>query len=187
MPTFQKCDPSVKKLADEILKEFDSYEKLRAAEPRIDFLFAYPDYDENDQPTNDAIKHQGVKALGLCRIVNLKDRTKGLGDAEILLDGDWWKGASDEEQKALLDHELHHLAYVDKRDNLGRPKLKLRKHDFQFGWFTLIASRHGVHSQERIQAASMMEMAGQYFWPEVANAQDVYAGRATRLEIKTKA
>lgn len=187
MPTYDKCDPSVKKLVTEIIAEFDSYEKLRTVDVKIDLLFAYADLDENDQPTNNAITHQGVKALGLCRIVNLKDRTKGLGDAEILLDGDWWKGASDEEQKALLDHELHHLGFTGKMDNLGRPKLKLRKHDYQIGWFTIIAQRHGIHSQERKQAAGMMEMAGQYFWPEVANAQDVYGGRMTRVEIQKKA
>lgn len=40
-------------------------------------------------------KHHGVKAAGLCRIVNLKDRVKGLGDVEILIDGDWWELASE--------------------------------------------------------------------------------------------
>jgi hypothetical protein len=34
------------------------------------------------------------------------------------------------------------------RDDLDRPKLRVRKHDHQFGWFDSIARRHGPASFE---------------------------------------
>lgn len=187
MPTYKKSPQTVKDMAKSILEQFESHHPIRDAGVRVDILMAYPEYDEETgEPLNDALKHQGQKALGICRIVNLKDRTKGLGDAEILLDGHWWDNtASEEQQRALLDHELHHLAVKKKgeeiqKDDLGRPKLRMRKHDYQFGWFTTIAERHGIHSQERIQARAMMEIAGQYYWPEIAQTE---GSRITKLDV----
>ena len=98
----------------------------------------------------------------------------GRGDAEIALDYYWWtQAASEEQQRALLDHELHHIAVVmmkhsdtAQREEDGRPKLRLRKHDFEWGWFNVIAHRHGEHSQERIQAKEIVERAGQFYFAE---------------------
>jgi len=93
----------------------------------------------------------GVKALGICRKIPLKERALGRGDAEICLDGEWWKDAPEPEQRALLDHELHHIEVkiiegAMACDDLGRPLLKIRKHDYELGLFTIIAQRHGRHS-----------------------------------------
>jgi hypothetical protein len=173
MPTFKPCDSSVSDMAKAVLNRYPTHTPLVEAKLKIDLLFAYPEYDENGEPVGCALKHHGVPAHGICRKLSLKDRSKGHGDAEICLDGDWWGKAAREEQEALLDHELHHLTVmftkngVLKTDDLGRPLVKLRKHDFEFGWFTTIARRHGVHSQERQQAALIMQSAGQYYWPEI--------------------
>ncbi len=177
MPTFQKCPNDVRELAAKILCQFESHKPLIDAGVKVDLLFAYCDRDDAGEPTNEAISHHGQKAYGLCRILGLKDRTMGRGDAEIMLDGDWWQEtATEEQQSALLDHELHHVALRLKQqqttfDNLGRPKLRLRKHDVQFGWFACIAERHGKNSIEQIQAASLMDTLGQFFWPALASAQ----------------
>jgi hypothetical protein len=171
MPTFKKCEKAIHDLADKILNKFPSHLPLIETKCRVDLVFAYCDRDEDtDQPLNDAIIHQGRKALGLCRAIALKDRVLGRGDAEITLDGDWWTDATDAQKEALLDHELHHISIkTSKRvylfDDLGRPKIKLRKHDVEVGWFACIADRHGAASQEQIQAAAIMEKTGQYFWP----------------------
>lgn len=172
MPTFQRADKSVSDMAKSLIAEFKSHEALHTRDVRVDYMFAFPDRDEEGQAINDALKHQGVKALGLCRKVSLKDRAKGMGDAEIVLDGDWWQGATTEEARALLDHELHHIAVSQDNDDLGRPKLKLRKHDHQFGWFKIIAMRHGQASQECQQAKAMMDNAGQLYWPTLASGLD---------------
>lgn len=170
MPTYERCPKTVEHMADALLKQY--HEDNVKAEVKFDFMFAIPTLDEHGEPVGEAIMHHGRKALGLARIVSLKDRAKGMGDAEILIDKYWWETAPDEQQKALLDHELHHITLkIDKRglvvDDLGRPKLVMRKHDVEVGFFRVIAERHGKASQEQIQAATMMDGYGQYFWPDM--------------------
>ncbi len=175
MPTYQRCPESINQLANEILCQYEDHKPLLDAKVKIDFVFAYPDLDEKTgERTNDALSKNGVKALGICRKLSLKDRAMGRGDAEISLDHDYWEDAPEAEQKAILDHELHHLAVkmnrfgVVKRDDLNRPKLEIRHHDHDFGWFDIIAKRHGDASGERQQAAAMLvEGCGQYYWPEL--------------------
>ena len=172
MPTYKKAPLSVNKLADAIIEEFETHHPLRDAGVTVDYVYARPTTDENGIATGDAITHHGHKALGLCLKLSLKDRAMGRADAEITLDAEWWELATEEEQKALLDHELHHIAIkLDKRglvkDDLGRPVIQLRKHDIEIGWFKVVASRHGDNSLERSQARQMMNLAGDYFWPDI--------------------
>jgi hypothetical protein len=175
MSTFKRCPQEVNEIANEILFQFETHKPVINAGVTIDFVFAYPDLDESTgEPIGDAIKHHGIKALGLCRIIPLKDRAMGRADTEITLDAAWWDEASDDEQRALLDHELHHIAVkIDKRglvrDDLGRPVIQLRKHDVEIGWFKAVGARHGKFSMERIQAAQIMCDHGQYFWPDLAS------------------
>lgn len=174
MPTFQRCDNSVNEMAAEILTKFETHKPILDARVKIDFVFAFPDCSQDTgEPMNDALRKGGVKCLGICRKIPLKDRALGRGDAEISLDGDWWKQASEGERRSLLDHELHHLDVKKdgKRfelDDLGRPVLRMRSHDVEIGWFRVVAERNGADSQERIQAKSIMENDGQFFWPELA-------------------
>lgn len=173
MPTYEPADDSVLEMASEILSRYASHSPLVKSGVKFDFVFAHPTVNEHGEPTGDAIKKHGVKALGLCRIINLKDRTMGRGDVEILIDYEWWTGeASEQQQAALLDHELHHAEVKMKdgqvkRDALGRPLIRLRKHDAEFGWFDIIALRHGKHSQERIQAKKLADDVGQLYWPDL--------------------
>ncbi len=175
MPTFERCDKSVDALAHELINKYESNRPLGVIDVRIDLVFAYADKDEDTgEALNDALTKNGIKALSITRKIPLKDRALGRGDAEIALDGDWWKQATEEQQAALLDHELNHVAIkADKNgnvqyDDLNRPQLKLRKHDHEFGWFKCIAERHGDASLERIQAKAMMDFAGQLYWPGIA-------------------
>lgn len=176
MPTYQRCDKAVTDLAGEILAEFNSHKPLVDAGVKIDFVFAQPELDEAGEPKEDAIRHHGRKALGQCKKIPAKQRALGRGDAEITLDRHWWEHtASEEMQKALLDHELHHLEVKmadDKivRDYLKRPVLVLRKHDWEFGWFDIIAKRHGAASQEVIQARVLTHQSGQLYWPGILGA-----------------
>lgn len=183
MPTtYKKADETVTNLAAELIAEFPTHESLTENRVRIDYVFAYGERDEvTGDVIGDALKHHGVKALGIAKKLSLKERGLGRGDAEICLDADWWVTAEHEERRALLDHELHHFAATSKRDEMGRPVLKMRKHDYDFGWFAVIAHRHGQHSQERKQAASMMEVSGQFFWPDFTKAHEG-AKRFARLE-----
>ena len=186
MPTYQKVDEEVEELAQAILERFESHTPLVEAKVKFDFIFAFPTLNDQGEPTGDAIKKNGVKALGLCRIINLKDRTMGRGDVEILIDHPWWEDATDEQREALLDHELHHASVklkngVVQRDDLQRPLIKLRHHDCDFGWFDIIALRHGANSQECIQAKSLADEVGQLYWPDLCGKLDD-SGRAKLIE-----
>lgn len=177
MPTYQKADEEVEEIAKGILERFESHAPLVEAEVKFDFIFAFPTLNDEGEPTGDAIKKNGVKALGLCRIINLKDRTMGRGDVEILIDHPWWEDATDEQREALLDHELHHASVklkngVVQRDDLQRPLIKLRKHDIEIGWFDIIALRHGAASLERTQAKSLADEVGQLYWPDLCGKLD---------------
>lgn len=184
MPTFKRCDESVSEMAQNLISSFKTHKHLLDYEVKIDFVFAYGDRDEvTTEKKNDALTKNGVKALGICRKLPLKDRAMGRADAEISIDGDWWETATDDDRRALLDHELHHIAVKSSdRDDLGRPKLGMRPHDFEFGWFKVIAQRHGMASQEQKQARRMMDEGGQFFWPDIHAAEST-KGRMAKLEV----
>jgi hypothetical protein len=181
MPTFKKCDESVREMADELIKQF--HQHLLDNKVKLDFVFAYGDKDENTgELIGNALTKNGCKALGVTRKLPLKDRAMGRGDAEIALDGDWWDGSTDAERRALLDHELNHIATRGQTDDLQRPMLRLRAHDFEFGWFKVIAERHKQASQECQQAKVMVDRAGQAFWPALDAVTE--GTRMSKLEHK---
>jgi hypothetical protein len=171
MSTFKKCDKSVREMANELLCEFETHKPLLDAKVTIDLIFAFGDRNEQGLMTTSALTKGGVRALGIAKIISLKDRVAGRGDAEITLDGDWWHDAKDQQRRALLDHELHHITVKIKEgcsiyDDIGRPKLAMRKHDYEFGWFTIIAARHGKFSIEVEQSTRIMEEQGEFYFPK---------------------
>ena len=170
MPTYSKAPQNVVDLANAILCEFATHKPLLDAKVKVDLVFAHADLDKNGEARNYAISVRGVRALGQARKLKLKDRVMGRGDGEVLLDADWWAQADLDQQRAVIDHELHHLeVQIDERgvirDDIGRPLLALRRHDFQFGWFSVVAARHGKASMEQIQARQIFEEAGQLYFP----------------------
>ena len=194
MSTYQKAPPEVKEMAEAILEEFISYKPLVEAKVKIDFLFAYAEVGEDGESKGYALMKHGIRALGITRKMGIKDRVMGRGDAEVALDGDWWEDATPGRRKALLDHELHHIEVkldedgVVIRDDLKRPKLKLRKHDVEVGWFALVAGRHGSNSLEIEQAKMVMDSYGQLFWPciEASEPLQLSDGGAERIITPTK-
>ena len=161
-------------MANEILCRWETHKPLLDARVKFDFVFAFAEVDDSGQRKEFAITHEGRQVFGEARKLKLKDRAMGRGDAEVTLDGDWWNDEATEDQKcALLDHEMHHIDLkTDKYgnaqfDDLKRPLLQLRKHDVEFGWFSIIAARHGAASFERMQAKRLAEQNGQFFWPEI--------------------
>jgi hypothetical protein len=181
MPTYRKDTGEMFEVLKSVQSRFpEYYQSFADSKLKIDLMFAYPNYDENGEPTGNDITANGYAALGKCRIVPQRDRAKGNGDAEITVDKTWWDSATEAEREALLDHEMNHIKVIKgKTDDLHRPKLKMRKHDVQVGWFEVIASRHGAHSQERQQAAQIMQDGMQFYWPEIAGTM---GGRFSKLE-----
>ena len=173
MPKYQLADPDTKELANDLLFRFakhGNYQEIIDNRVKLDILFAYGERDEDGNLLQCALKHHGIEVDGICSVVNLKNRAAGRGDVEILLDADKWDVMGDAAREALLDHELYHIDFKRDKDgsvqldDLGRPCIKMRAHDFEVGWFAAIAARHGDASGERRQAKAVMDQFGQYFW-----------------------
>ncbi|MEM6981166.1 MAG: putative metallopeptidase [Planctomycetota bacterium] len=125
-------------------------------EVKVDLVMAFAATDADGDPKGPAITSSSGAAAAACiRVVGLKDRVLGRGDAEMTIDGDRYSKWQMSTIDALLDHELTHLELTGNVDDLGRPKLRLRPHDCDFGWFDCVARRHGDHSFEVTQAKSI--------------------------------
>ena len=157
---YSPADDEVFALAKAIRKEH--HPMLDKAKVTIDILFV-------ESESVPVLSQHGAAAYAIVRIVAGKERAAGRSDAEIVIDKEAWLAMEVETQKALLDHELHHLIVVQKDEEIQwdaqeRPKLKLRKHDFQVGWFHAIANRHGKHSIEVMQAHRLATEYGQLYF-----------------------
>jgi Putative phage metallopeptidase len=124
--------------------------------------------EEGSEPV---LKHQGYPAAAVVRITPLRDRALGMADAIIVVDRACWLTLAAAQRNALIDHELYHLERVrdeetgrPKTDALDRPKLALRRHDHQLGWFDEIARRHGSASPEMRQAKQLLEQTQQLYF-----------------------
>ncbi len=165
MKTYEPAPEEVRERAGILIEKFHA--DLFSTQAKIDYVFA-----RNDG--GDAIKHHGYPALAVVRILSLKDRSMGRGDAEVTIDAENYLSMDDDQRDALLDHELHHLIVCRdnenavKTDDLNRPVFQMRKHDWQLGFFTVIAQRHKMASPEVTQATRMMLRDGQYYWPQLA-------------------
>jgi hypothetical protein len=110
-----------------------------------------------------AIKVRGSEAAGCIRITKLAERTLGLGDALMTLDGERMDAWTSRRLQAVIDHELRHLMIAKNKktgqiqlDDEGRPKLRIRPHDFEFGWFARTAELYGEESYEVSQAREIV-------------------------------
>jgi len=130
--------------------------------PRLCILMAAK--EEGDEP---AVKSHGYPCAAVVSVIPYKQRVDKRADAEIVIDEEAWKGFSDPEKRALLDHEITHLEIQKddvgcvKTDDFGRPKLKLRLHDWQLGGFASIAKRYGADAIERQEFRKAVEGHGE--------------------------
>jgi hypothetical protein len=81
----------------------------------------------------------------------------------MMLDGERMDAWTSKRLQAVIDHELRHLMLATnkrtgeiQRDDEGRPKLRLRPHDFEFGWFARTAELYGEESYEVSQAREIV-------------------------------
>lgn len=175
MPTFQKVDVASQLLLEDVRDEF--HRPLVEAEVRVGMLHAFGTKNEDGELTSPAITHNGCKCAGLAKIVNLRDRALGMPDVLVLVDGDRWPKWDEARRRALIDHELYHFEIQRDRegnakaDDLGRPKIKIRPHDFEVGWFRDVAERHGAASFEVEQASVLADGRGQMLFPWAPEAE----------------
>lgn len=143
-----------------VVKKF--HPGLADAKVVIDLLLAFGPRSKDGDLKGPALKDHGCQCAAKIRHTNLRDRAKGNGDLEILLDGDRIDEWEERTIMSILDHELSHKELkVDgegavKRDDLERPLFATRYHDREFGWFDHVARRWGNESLEVIQAKAMV-------------------------------
>jgi hypothetical protein len=148
------------------------------------------------------LKLRGTRAYAAIRITPPRERALGSPDAVITIDGLSWDDHSDETRTAIYDHELTHLTVKrqPKRDDAGkvvmgpdgepeteaardqydRPKLKMRPHDREFGWFDEVAQRHGAAAIEVQQAQQLATGdTGQVYWLAALRPEQVLAATGT--------
>lgn len=156
--TYDTAPEDIIALINETITEY--HPDLVEADVHVSAILAYNDKTH-------PVKAGGYPALACIKNISLKDRIKGMADAEITIDAEAYKAMNELQQKALIDHELYHLEVQrDKDDNIKtddaeRPKLRMKKHDYQFGWFREIALRHKQNSPEVLAAT--------FLWTSDAN------------------
>lgn len=161
MAVFTESPNEVRKMITDIRAK--SYKDLDGAEVTITSIMAYAKKDDQGKPMGSAIKVNGYAALATIQVTSHKFRIAGLADAIMTIDGDRWESLSIEDQESMIDHELYHLMVkLDSQgfvegDDSGRPKLKIREHDWQTGGFAEIARRHGANSHEVQQLKAIQE------------------------------
>jgi hypothetical protein len=142
----------------------EHYPDLAEAEVTINALFAYA---PEGKP---AVKLHGRPCYAVIKINSEKDRVEGKADTTMTIDGAAWKAFDDERRLALIGHECHHILVQRdkdgeiKSDDAGRPKLKLRPHDWEFGGFDEIARRYGRASIEVMTVRTLVDERRQLFW-----------------------
>ncbi len=178
MATFQRSEKETEAMLAKVLREtypdlFELTDKKAHGTKRltIDLLDVWADEDANGEPKGPALKAQGRTAAATIQIVNKANRALGQGDVLIKIDRNYWDKLNEEQQEALLDHELYHLVVkkeaetdAPKRDDLGRVMFGMRHHDYDFGWFIEVAKRRGLASPEVQQAKRIMAENGQWLF-----------------------
>lgn len=145
--------------------------RLQKIDLRLAVLMVHEEKNQEEGELVPALTLHGIPALAISKVLPLKLRAHGLPDVEILFDGDAWQRLSKPRRMAVIDHELTHFepqlddAGVLKVDDLGRPKVKMRHHDHNFGWFDEVARRHKVESIEVRQAVAFADEHGQFYFP----------------------
>lgn len=149
------AEQSVHDMANEIIDahhpELKGVPNVDGSRSRLCILMACNEDKESDEPP---VKCHGYPAAAIVSIIPYKQRVDKRADAEIIIDALVWDGLTEPQQRALLDHEITHLEVQKdehgfvKTDDAGRPKLKLRLHDWQIGGFRSIAERYGDEALE---------------------------------------
>ena len=162
----RQIDNEVTALVAAVRRENHRY--LEGADVAVDVLMV-SDIDDESGEVLAALKLHGYPAQATIKIVGPAQRALGQGDALMTLDFVSWRELPPAARRALIDHELTHLEVVCgkkgeiKRDDSGRPKLKMRLHDYEIGGFREVIERHGKTAPEVITAKACAEN-GQYFW-----------------------
>lgn len=127
------------------------------------------EYDEESGEELRCLTLHGYPAAATVKIMSHERRAQGSADVLLTIDAIAWHELSAAERVALLDHELTHVLILEKdgavvRDDLRRPKLKLRLHDVEIGGFLEVMDRHREAALEVMAVRACVRAGGQYYW-----------------------
>lgn len=144
MPTiYERCDadaPQTKVIAAMMHKYHVDLEKAGVT---IECLLA------TNAEGKSPLKLHGWPCFATIKVMSYKDRVAGAADARMMIDLDKWAELHEDQRNALVDHELEHLELIInpknnqvKRDDLNRPRMRLKPHDYELSGFGSVARRH---------------------------------------------
>jgi len=144
-------DPDIAKWLKDL--RADNHPGLDEAKVTVAVLFVEEFTGDGEATGEPCLELNGYGAAATIKINSYKSRVEGLKDATLTIDKVVWESLDQGSKVALLDHELLHLQVKQRegtirRDDCGRPLLKLKKHDFHFGGFHTICKRHGGKALE---------------------------------------
>lgn len=184
MPTYDRANADARNLVAERIAS-GHYPDLVESEATVSAWFAYAKADEP------AVKVNGQPSGATIKPNSAKDRLEGKADASLTIDGEAWKTWDDGRRAAEIDHQLERLAVSRSKvsksspvayiltDDAGRPKLKLRKHDYQIGYFVAIADRHGAAAPEVRAVREFLAEVG----PQVLGDDEAEPAPMPRLSV----
>jgi hypothetical protein len=161
--TYNECDANIYKLIDDVMHKY--HRSLSDQSVTIHAVFAEK-YD-GDGLQLPAIKFHGHDAAAKIQVTSLQDRARGLRDLKLTIDRYSWDRMTETRQIAMLDHELEHVEVktdddgIVVRDDLNRPKLRLKIHDWMLAGFASIIARHGEAAVEHREMVRWQEEWGQ--------------------------
>lgn len=168
--TYQECGDEVDRLIRQVMEKhhkelFDQKVTIHAIGARR---------ESKKEGSVPALKSDGMIVAAKVQITSLQDRSRGITDAKMTIDMLTWDTMAITRKEALIDHELMHLTVAHQKptkandwdksvkfDDLGRPMLKARPHDWRLTGFAAVVERHGEASVESSQFLSFRAEFGQ--------------------------
>lgn len=151
---YEQAERAVYQLAERIISDHHPHLVAQDGSQIVRLCILTAARSADDKSGEPAVSWHGYAAGAVVSVIPYKQRVDKRADAEIIIDAKWWDAATQRQRDALLDHEITHLELKkDKHgfvetDDEGRPKLKLRLHDWQLGGFHSIALRYGSAAPE---------------------------------------
>jgi len=198
MPTtYERANKAIEAMVQHALEQYHS--ELHKMGVTIDVMVAHA--QDSEESDCHALKRSGYPIDAKIQVTSLVDRARGIADAKLTIDAYEWNRISDKMKAALIDHELTHLVLVEikptkangfetgwKRDDLNRPKLRSRPHDYELAGYREVIERHGQHSHEAHQFAAFRDEFGQLnmFGPSTIQIADGTNGKKPKKEKSKK-
>ena len=170
MTTYEQAGDVIKALVAKVLSQ--NHPELAKEKVTIDTIVARR--ESRKEGAIVALKKDGHAVLAQIKITSLQDRSRGIADAKLVIDDYGWLRLSDVRKTAVIDHAMEHLTLAKsraskrngyfsgpKRDDLGRPMLKIRPHDWVLTGFKSVTERHGDNSVEANQFTAFKAEFGQ--------------------------